>query len=423
MAIQKSNRNGAAPTTDLVTLADNIASQTKAIAQYLEANNVEPPSFSPASSQLPNTAEYVALYNSLKTSLQDLERLVDGPKRWLRSFVCQGNDLAALQVAFELDFFGLVPAAEEISMGDLAAAAGLDADRTARVLRMLTTHRIFQEPRAGFVAHSATSLVVHNDEDLKCAGAYTSASPSTTDCLRASPYESDSIHSPFNTRHGVPMFRYYAERPREAARFAKAMTGVAKLDRPITELRDFFPWETLSGTVVDVGGGNGHISRALALDFPHLNFIVQDGSPEMLAQGQKMLPPALQGRIKYMQYDFFSPQPLRDVAAFIIRQCTHNWCDRDVVNIFRAFVPGLEGSKPGTPLLINEAVLPELGAWPAHEERLLRQMDILMLIGLGAKQRTRAEFEDLLKQADPRYEVKSVSVDGALGLLEVHLNH
>lgn len=54
------------------------------------------------------------------------------------------------------------------------------------------------------------------------------AVPATADCLRASPKESDSTHCPFNTAHGVPMFRYYAERPPHAARFAKAMTGVAK---------------------------------------------------------------------------------------------------------------------------------------------------------------------------------------------------
>jgi hypothetical protein len=159
--------------TDLVTLADTVASQTRSIAEYLQSNNIPQPTFEAGSATLPNTAEYVALYNGLKTALQDLERLVDGPKRWLRSFVCQGYDLAAFQVAFELDLFGLVPAASEISMADLASAAGLDLDRTARILRMLITHRIFQEPRPGYVAHSAASLTVHNDEDLKCAGAYT----------------------------------------------------------------------------------------------------------------------------------------------------------------------------------------------------------------------------------------------------------
>lgn len=29
-------------------------------------------------------------------------------------------------------------------------------------------------------------------------------------------------------------------------------------------LRHWFPWESLEGTVVDVGGGSGHVSIALA---------------------------------------------------------------------------------------------------------------------------------------------------------------
>lgn len=36
------------------------------------------------------------------------------------------------------------------------------------------------------------------------------------------------------------------------------------MDRHINELRDSFPWGELTGTIVDVGGGSGHISIALA---------------------------------------------------------------------------------------------------------------------------------------------------------------
>lgn len=92
----------------------------------------------------------------------------------------------------------------------------------------------------------------------------------------------------------------------------------------------------------------------------------------MLAQGKRLLSesddPTLtdsdEGRVQFMQYNFFHPQPLRDVSAFFIRQCTHNWCDRDVVAILRGFVPGLEGSAPGTPLLINDtSMLGPLSPW------------------------------------------------------------
>lgn len=66
-------------------------------------------------------------------------------------------------------------------------------------------------------------------------------------------------------------------------------------------------------------------------------------------------------------------------------------------------------------------VLPVPGTIPLPEERSLRQLDMLMLISLGAKQRTLAEFEELLKQADPRFKIRAVHADGTMGLLEVYL--
>lgn len=141
----------------------------------------------------------------------------------------------------------------------------------------------------------------------------------------------------------------------------------------------------------------------------------------MLAEGRDSLTDELRGRVTYLQHSFFEPQPTKDAAAFLIRQCTHNWADQDVVTIFKSFVVGLEGSSPSTPLLINDIIIPEPGTWPRHQERLVRQVDMVMLVNCGAKQRTKAEFETLLKEADPRYEIRNVYDNGPLGLLEVYL--
>lgn len=152
-----------------------------------------------------------------------------------------------------------------------------------------------------------------------------------------------------------------------------------------------------------------------------MNFVVQDSNADMLAEGQESLAKDLQDRVRYSQHSFFEPQPLKDAAAFLIRQCTHNWADMDVVAIFRSFVPGLENSSPDTPLLINDIIIPEPGVWPRHQERIVRQVDMVMLVNCGAKQRTEAEFKALLEEADPRYEIRNVFDNGPLGLLEVYL--
>lgn len=145
----------------------------------------------------------------------------------------------------------------------------------------------------------------------------------------------------------------------------------------------------------------------------------------MLDQGQRLLSDDVRDRITFTKANFFEPQQYTGAAAYLIRQCTHNWADHDVVTILRSVVPGLEGSAPGTPLLINDMILPEPGSGVSRIwERERRQADMIMLVCYGAKQRTVTEFNTLLKEADPRYEIRKVhnELDGALGLLEVYLN-
>ncbi|KAJ0107730.1 hypothetical protein J7T55_010337 [Diaporthe amygdali] len=177
----------------------------------------------------------------------------------------------------------------------------------------------------------------------------------------------------------------------------------------------------LQGTVVDIGGGSGHISMALARLFPHLSFVVQDLGSGMLDEGQKLLTDDVRDRVSFVQQSFFEPQPYRGAAAFLLRQCTHNWADKDVVNMFKAVVPGLEGSKPSTPLLVNDIVMPEPNTWGRLDEREVREIDMIMMISFGAKQRTLAEFKVLLAEADLRYEVSQVHATGPVGLLEIYL--
>jgi hypothetical protein len=176
-----------------------------------------------------------------------------------------------------------------------------------------------------------------------------------------------------------------------------------------------------------VGGGSGHVSLALARRFTHLSFRVQD-SEKMLAEGRRVLgeeDPTVASRIDLQQHNFFQPQQAggNTVAAFFLRHVFHNWADADSISIMRALVPGLEASPAGTPVLISDRVLPCLGdGTPLHEERAMRRQDIMMLVGLGAKERTRAEWEALFRAADERLVLKQVHGQGQTALLEVVLN-
>lgn len=126
----------------------------------------------------------------------------------------------------------------------------------------------------------------------------------------------------------------------------------------------------------------------------------------MLEQGPKRADfPRVEDRVSFMKYSFYEPQPIHDAGLFFLRQVIHNYPDDVCVKIFTSFVPAMEKCAPGTSLLINDMVLPPPNTEPKVEEHLLRQIDIHMLDGYAAKQRTLIEFEKLLKEADPRFEV------------------
>lgn len=254
----------------ILALAQNILAVTQDMTKYLHTNKLPIPSFELGSEDPPATTEYQRLHASLATSLEDLQRLIDGPRRWLRTFCCTGYDLGALQVALDFEFFRLVPAEGSIDLDDLAQQAGLDVDRTGRVVRQLMTYRIFEEHKPRSISHSSTSLLMQQDEELRSVVHYSldEMLKAAADCnitFKAHPYEAHQNLNPFVTRHGVGIFEYYKNDQEKARRFAKAMAGLRKMDRHLDNLlKDGFDWSAIAGTVVDCGGGNGHISKSLA---------------------------------------------------------------------------------------------------------------------------------------------------------------
>lgn len=166
------------------------------------------------------------------------------------------------------------------------------------------------------------------------------------------------------------MFDEIAQYPERAQHYAEAMTWFNT--RPGLEpshVLDAFPWEAVgTGTVVDIGGGYGAFSIALAERFPRVRCIVQDKA-EVVAEARAKIPLDLRDRIFFTEHDFFKDQPTIDVDIFFLRWILHDWSDAYAVRILRALIPAL---KPGTKVLVNETIVPEPGTMSSYEEKLVR---------------------------------------------------
>lgn len=148
----------------ILGLAEDILEKAKNITKYLQANDLAAPTFSSGASSPPSNAEFRQLQGGLRDCLEDLQRLVDGPTLFYRHFLMRGYELAAFQVALDFDFFTAVPAKGEISLDELARNVGLDQDRTSRLIRLLITHRFFQEHKPGYVSHNSFSAALLDEE-------------------------------------------------------------------------------------------------------------------------------------------------------------------------------------------------------------------------------------------------------------------
>ncbi|KAF8634693.1 hypothetical protein AX15_000751 [Amanita polypyramis BW_CC] len=149
-------------------------------------------------------------------------------------------------------------------------------------------------------------------------------------------------------------------------RFGKAMTGTGSWEAP-GAIFNGFDWHSLpkNSTIVDVGGGIGSTSMLLASAFSEgdgnlgLKFIVQD-RPVVVDMGEKawktQCPKLLEnGVVKFQVHDFFTPQPVRNAAIFLLRVVLHDWPD----DFARQILLQLRyAASENTKLLIADFVLP-----------------------------------------------------------------
>ena len=425
----------------MLALANSILDHTSHIVSTLQQSQIPEPHHGRDSTTSLYTNPSLKLAPAraaLSEACLALALLADGPMLFFRTLLSTHWDLAALQVLLEFNVLEAVPLQHTISLSALAEKVQLDADRLSQLLRLAGTHRILSEPCPGEFAHTILSATLVRDEFLLAQAKLQlldnhRASVLAADYFRENPFENKSNESPFKYRFGIPMYEWLKAEPEKGARFAKAMKGVSRMDRPTalvsTWIRDSAATEAAlgkGGLMIDVGGGSGHVSIALAREYQNWTFQVQDIDRNMFAATSSSLEEGLGERVTFSHHDFFSSQPIPSVTdtqphVYFIRQCLHNWADLDCLRIIRSFVPALEAN-PSIPLLINETIIPERGSIPLSEERRMRQIDVAMLMLFNAKQRTEKEWRALFKHADARLQVVRVLDDGSpMGLMEVRL--
>lgn len=187
---------------------------------------------------------------------------------------------------------------------------------------------------------------------------------------------------------GTPGFGHLERDPAAAALFNQAMAELTRLvARAVARSFDFCGMRR----IVDVGGGQGELLAAVLEAYPALRGVLFD-LPHAAGSARRHLERSgVAERCELIEGSFFESVP-GGGDAYLLKSVIDDWSDEQGGAILRNCRQAMPA---GARLLLIEPLMPEtMDASPFHQA--MARVDLNMLVTHGGRERTEAEFRDLL---------------------------
>ncbi|MFE5858577.1 methyltransferase [Streptomyces sp. NPDC056500] len=292
----------------------------------------------------------------------------------------------ALQTAAELGIPDLV-AAGPLSVDALAEATDTRPDALRRLLRPLVGIGFLRLGDDGTYGPTEESTLLESDHP-NTLRPWFQLMYRVTYRMLDDPLSTLRTGRPsFEERFGNTYFAHMAQHPEDSAVFHAAMASFTRRTaRAVATSYDF----STAGSIVDVGGGLGTLVADILTLHPEPTGTVFD-LPDLAEPARAALDSAgLNGRATVASGDFFAAVPTG--RTHLLSWILHDWDDERALTVLRRCRAAQDESHGR--LLIVEAVLPER---PSAD--MTTALDLVMLFGLGGRERTEAQYVALLKEA------------------------
>ena len=313
----------------------------------------------------------------------------------------------ALSVAAKLRVADTLAAGPK-AVAELAEKTGTHAPSLYRLLRALASVGVFAEDAEGRFCQTPLSEVLRSDVpgSMRAVADYCGADWSWRPWGKLL----ESVRTgrtAFDDVFGEQAFEYLAKHPAESAVFNEGMTGFSLQESPaVAEAYDFSPF----GTVVDVGGGHGHLLCTILKKYPGPRGVVFDAPHVVEGAAPRIAEAGLSDRCRALGGDFFRSVPAGD--AYVMKHIIHDWADDKATTILRNC---RAAANPGAKLLLVEMVIS-----PGNEPSPGKLLDLEMLVIASGKERTEAEYAELLAGAGWKL-TRIEATKSATSVIEGHL--
>lgn len=301
----------------------------------------------------------------------------------------------SMSAAVELGIFDqLAHAPAHQSAADIATALHLDASRTRRLLRLLASEGLLHE------GGGANWYTLSESGKLLCSEAR-SDGYTLRDAVRLelgpqcrTAWEhlesvmAGSASNGLELAYSCNFDQLLSHDQDFASRFNGAMSNMS-IDHSHTIARTLQSAHIIhkhqQQTIVDIAGGHGTLLAKLLQTFPWASGIVFE-----LPSVVQSAPEDVHERLRFQSGDMFSAVPSAD--AYCMKFILHDWDDHSCVTVLRA----IKESAPATgcTLIICEVVMPD----DANQVSRSFAYDMQMLMNTKGKERTEAEYKQLLHQ-------------------------
>ena len=291
------------------------------------------------------------------------------------------------------------------TVDEIAAKAGANRGATKRLMRMLTGIGVFAAEGGRYGLNPISERLRE-----ETPGSLKHMFIAETDGVHWRSWEKvvDAVRTGLprpKPVFGMPAFDYYAEHKDEGEQFGRAMANVSGFaSKAVLEAYDFGGLKT----IMDVGGGNGSMVRAILEKYPEARGIVAD-LPYIAAQANDAIREAgLAERCRFEPTDFFQSVP-KGADGHLLKFVLHDWNDEECATILRNCRAAIA---PGGRLMVLEVVVPEDPGFDFSHV-----MDLNMLVMTGGMERTAGEYEALLARGGFRLK-RIVSNESPFSVIE-----
>ena len=292
----------------------------------------------------------------------------------------------------------------------LAQATGKHAPSLYRLLRLLVSAGLFAEQEDGYftLTPMGTYLQAEMPGSLR-AVALQYTGPLHQRAWSGLLHSVQTGETAFDHLFGMGLFPYLAQHPKEAAVFNAAMTAFSTQgSTAVVAAYDFSPF----GTIVDVGGGQGALLRAILHATPTAHGVLFDLPQVVMGAKEQIEAAGLTERCAVVGGDFFASVPSGG-DAYILSGVIHDWDEEQSKAILKNCHRAM--SKQGK-LLLVESVVPARIDRSAPSQFSVRG-DINMLVHTGGRNRTEVEFRALFEAAGFTL-TRIIPTQGAARILE-----